>query len=116
MIAGRQKAKVFPDPVNAIPIMSLPENLRDTRQENPKKTTVHFNSRRRDALYLNWCGFDDLVFPQVLDDTSWYFHILWKRMRKGSRIERIGTHDKRLDGGRNIFALDDNVVLLADLN
>jgi len=27
MINGRQKASVFPEPVNAMPIMSRPENL-----------------------------------------------------------------------------------------
>jgi hypothetical protein len=32
-MAGRQKAKVFPDPVNAIPIISLPENLKGARQQ-----------------------------------------------------------------------------------
>jgi len=29
MINGRQKANVFPEPVNAMPIMSRPENLDD---------------------------------------------------------------------------------------
>ena len=40
MIAGRQKAKVFPDPVNAIPIMSLPENLKGARQQMLEKANA----------------------------------------------------------------------------
>ena len=38
IIRGREKASVFPEPVNAIPIISRPENLHPSVEELPKLT------------------------------------------------------------------------------
>jgi len=75
-MTGRQKAKVFPDPVNAIPIISLPENLNGAHQKVVEKVTRAIDLRRRDALYLNWRGLDDLALPQMLYYITRYLHVL----------------------------------------
>ena len=39
----------------------------------------YFDLRGRDTLYLNWCGFYDLTFPQMLYYTARYLHVLQQR-------------------------------------
>lgn len=47
MISGRQNARVFPDPVNAIPIISLPENLPSIKIIRPFENKVRDHLRNR---------------------------------------------------------------------
>jgi len=42
MINGKQKASVLPDPVNAIPIKSRPENLDEAVKKNDSKKLVTY--------------------------------------------------------------------------
>lgn len=72
MIRGRQNASVLPDPVNAIPIMSLPENLYRIKfsgshftEDVTDKRTWHI--RYRDALDLNRRRFDNAFRFEEVD-------------------------------------------------
>lgn len=65
-----------------------------------RRYTQHVDLRCGDALYLDRCGFDNLIFPQVLYDTIWYFHILWWRVREvGKTSEGTGLTTKDSMGG-----------------
>lgn len=43
MIAGKENANVFPEPVKAIPIISLPENLFDRKEGLRKRWCLDFS-------------------------------------------------------------------------
>lgn len=71
---GRQKARVFPEPVNAIPIMSRPEKLWGV--SSPGCTTRRGNLRSGYALKLDGGRGDDFLGLEELKHGVWYFHIL----------------------------------------
>jgi len=50
--SGREKARVLPDPVNAIPIISLPENLDECRNVSTLRW-ASCRKRERDVRYGN---------------------------------------------------------------
>jgi hypothetical protein len=72
MIAGRLNARVLPEPVNAMPIMSLPENLsvrccQDLRADN---------LRCRKSLHLNRGRALDAFRLEIVEYRFWDFHVL----------------------------------------
>ena len=74
MMRGRQKARVFPEPVNAMPIMSRPEKLWGVSAlgYTPRRETL----RSRCALQLNGGGGGDFLGLEELKHGIWDFHIL----------------------------------------
>lgn len=76
IMIGRVKTKVFPDPVKAIPIMSLPERLQTNRVPlNVLKNRIYITAfvfylyiHCWDSLYLNWCWVDDSLLFQTFQN------------------------------------------------
>ena len=71
---GRQKARVFPEPVNAIPIMSRPEKLYGVNTKSYDKKRKNVPSGY--ALKLDGGGGGDFLGLEELKHSVWDFHIL----------------------------------------
>jgi hypothetical protein len=72
MIAGRLNARVLPEPVNAIPIMSLPENLSVRCCQNLRAD----NLRCRKSLHLNRGRALDTLCLEIVEYRFWDLHVL----------------------------------------
>jgi hypothetical protein len=72
-MTGIQNASVFPEPVKAMPIMSLPENL--NRNQWPLEYTVNY-VRCRDTLQLDRRWRQYAVVFEMLQYCRWNLHFL----------------------------------------
>jgi len=72
MIAGRLNARVLPEPVNAMPIISLPENLHVRCRQSLRAE----NLRCWKSLHLNRGRTLDTLCLEIVEYRFWDFHIL----------------------------------------
>lgn len=110
IIKGRQKASVLPEPVNAIPIKSRPENLnREIKRNNPKS----WGLTPQEYLVIEWGS--DWQFSSTVE-TEERLQVFSYPVHITVNLERLiksATYSKIFYRRRNIFSVNKYVILLS---